>query len=187
MLNSAQAHKYFETRLNGQLRGSGPEMRLRCPFHEDRSPSLSVNVDKGTWKCFAGCGEGGLIDFEMKLSGCDREMAKHRIAEVIGEPIFRGNGEQPEATYQYRDAQGAVVFEKLRYPGKRFVQRKPNGKGAYDYKLGDIDKPLYRLPELLVANQIMICEGEKDCDNVRHDFGEKAACQHLSATTKFDG
>lgn len=187
MLDTAQARKYFEARLKGQLRGSGPEIRLRCPFHEDRSPSLSVNLDKGTWKCFAGCGEGGLIDFEMKFSSCDRETAKNRIGEVIGEPVFRGTGEQPEAIYQYRDAQGAVVFEKMRYPGKRFVQRKPNGKGGYDYKLGDISKPLYRLPELLVANQIVICEGEKDCDNVMRAFGEKASSQHLAATTNFDG
>jgi putative DNA primase/helicase len=87
----------------------------------------------------------------------------------------------------YRDAQSTVVFEKLRYPGKRFLQRKPNGKTGYDYKLGDITKPLYRLPELLVANQIMICEGDKDCNNVMHAFGEKAGSQHVSATTNFDG
>lgn len=187
MLDAAQSRKYFEARLKGQLRGSGPEIKLRCPFHEDRTPSLSVNLDKGTWKCFAGCGEGGLIDFEMKFSSCDRETAKNRIGEVIGEPVFRGTGEQPEATYQYRDAQGVVVFEKLRYPGKRFLQRKLATKGGYEYKLGDVKKPLYRLPELLIANEIFVCEGEKDCDNVMRAFGEKASSQHLAATTNFDG
>ena len=79
------------------------------------------------------------------------------------------------------------MFEKLRYPGKRFVQRKPNWKGGYDYKLGDISKPLYLLTDLLVANEIVICEGEKDCDNVMRALRENASSQHLSATTNFDG
>jgi len=29
-------------------------------------------------------------------------------------------------------------------------------------------KPLYRLPEVLVANYVVICEGEKDADTVRN-------------------
>jgi hypothetical protein len=40
-------------------------------------------------------------------------------------------------TYQYHDANGRLVFEKLRYPGKPFVQRKPSGKNGWEYKLGD--------------------------------------------------
>lgn len=29
-----------------------------CPLHEDRTPSLSVNADKGLWNCHS-CGESG--------------------------------------------------------------------------------------------------------------------------------
>lgn len=36
--------------------------KIRCPFHEDRTPSLQV-YDDGGWKCF-GCGKhGDVIDF----------------------------------------------------------------------------------------------------------------------------
>jgi hypothetical protein len=31
-----------------------------CPFHDDRHPSFSFNVDEDRWKCFAGCGGGRL-------------------------------------------------------------------------------------------------------------------------------
>lgn len=31
-----------------------------CPFHEDRHPSFSYNVELDRWKCFAGCGGGKL-------------------------------------------------------------------------------------------------------------------------------
>src|SRR5438309_1117628 len=186
-LEPQHARRYFEARLKGQRWRAGAEVKARCPFHDDRNPSLSVNFDKGVWTCHAGCGNGGILEFEEKFSYCDRDTAKVNVAELVGEPVFQGKGEQPEAVYQYRDAQGRVVFEKLRYPGKRFVQRRPTEKGGYDYKLGDIEKPLYRLPELLLANDIAICEGEKDCDNVLLAFGENGKSQHLAATTNFDG
>lgn len=34
------------------------EVWFHCPFHPDRTPSLSVNVEKQVFKCL-GCGEGG--------------------------------------------------------------------------------------------------------------------------------
>lgn len=42
----------------------------RCPFHEDRSASLSVRLGgRGHWKCFAGCGHGDMVSFLMRQSG----------------------------------------------------------------------------------------------------------------------
>jgi len=37
---------------------SGREWMCRCPHHEDRSPSLQFNVEKGLWVCFS-CGRKG--------------------------------------------------------------------------------------------------------------------------------
>lgn len=34
------------------------EQSLRCPLHDDRSPSLSLNLAKDVWNCHAGCGGG---------------------------------------------------------------------------------------------------------------------------------
>ncbi|KKK66069.1 hypothetical protein LCGC14_2967810, partial [marine sediment metagenome] len=30
------------------------EMMILCPFHDDKNPSASVNLDTGVWDCFAG-------------------------------------------------------------------------------------------------------------------------------------
>ena len=183
-LSQSQIRTYFEKRLTGRrLAGRGAEQKTNCPFHEDRTPSFSVNFEKGTWCCHAGCGGGGVLDFEEKFSRCDRDTARKNVSTILGEPVFASGSARPVAIYQYHDAQGNLAFEKLRYEPKRFVQRKPNGKGGYEYKLGDIRKPLYRLPELLVAKHIVVCEGEKDCDNVLRVLGEKG----IAATTNFDG
>jgi len=41
-----------------ELRKAGKEFVARCPFHADKTPSLSVSEDKGVFHCF-GCGESG--------------------------------------------------------------------------------------------------------------------------------
>lgn len=43
----------------------------RCPFHEDRDASLSVQTANphGGWRCFAGCGKGDLVAFHMRRTG----------------------------------------------------------------------------------------------------------------------
>ena len=33
-------------------------MRAKCPLHDDRTPSFSMAINQGVWKCHRGCGEG---------------------------------------------------------------------------------------------------------------------------------
>lgn len=49
----------------GSLRGSGAWRQVCCCFHDDKSPSLSVNIQTGGFKCHA-CGTkgGDIIDFQ---------------------------------------------------------------------------------------------------------------------------
>ena len=39
------------------------EFQIPCPFHDDSRPSCSINVEKGMWICFRGCGQGSLKSF----------------------------------------------------------------------------------------------------------------------------
>lgn len=54
---------------------SGKTLVGLCPFHDDRHPSLHVNVQGQYYKCFA-CGEGGdLFRFVQQMEGCDFRQA----------------------------------------------------------------------------------------------------------------
>lgn len=45
------------------------EFNIECPFHEDMSPSLSINIEKGMWICHVGCGQGSIKYFLSKYLG----------------------------------------------------------------------------------------------------------------------
>lgn len=190
-LETAQIRRYFESRLpDAKFRGNTPRKMERCPFHNDGTASLSIDMDSGVFKCF-GCGVGGgYLAFEMKFSTCDEATAWANIAELTGAKQQYISGQKPEATYQYFDAAGKLAFEKLRYPGKRFSQRRPDGKSGWIYKLDGVGrKPLYNLPAVLVANEIVVAEGEKDADNAAKALKACAGASGVlvAGTTNFDG
>ena len=74
-------------------------------------------------------------------------------------------------TYDYRNEAGELLYQVCRLQPKDFRQRKPNGRGGWTWKLGDVRRVLYRLPELIEAVAsgylIFIAEGEGKVDALR--------------------
>jgi DNA primase len=73
-----------------ELHKTGKEFVGLCPFHDDKTPSFSVNEDKGLFHCF-GCGaKGDVYDFTMQLEGIGFKEAKAHLGvadEYRPEPI----------------------------------------------------------------------------------------------------
>jgi putative DNA primase/helicase len=103
-----------------------------------------------------------------------------------------GNGTQAHkprivATYDYHDANGKMIFQVCRKePGKNgnpkdFLQRQPDPQNPdkWIWKMAGVEYLPYRLPEVLKAKTVFICEGEKDCDRL--------AALGLVATTNAGG
>ena len=60
--------------------GRGDERMVRCPFHDDASPSCSVNLEKKVFVCFA-CGEKGtILDFVARMECCSLRAAAQIVA-----------------------------------------------------------------------------------------------------------
>src|SRR5208337_5680619 len=54
----------------------------RCPFHDDKNPSLTIDSRKGRWRCF-GCGEyGDAAKLVMKLNGVGFVDAIRTVSEL---------------------------------------------------------------------------------------------------------
>jgi DNA primase catalytic core len=53
-----------------ELRKAGADLVGRCPFHDDRTPSLVVSPGKNLWHCLGACQAGGsVVDWVMRAQG----------------------------------------------------------------------------------------------------------------------
>jgi putative DNA primase/helicase len=145
-------------RLQG-VRRNGSGWQARCPAHEDRTPSLSINERDGKIlvHCHAGCLQQAVLAALRELSPQD------------------GAAPRIEAEYDYPDENGKLLFQVARYEPKDFRQRRPDGNGGWHWNMNGVRRVLYRLPEVLTEKSLLICEGEKDCETARA-LGIVATC-----------
>ena len=84
-----------------ELRRAGNRYVGLCPFHEERTPSFSVNVDQKLFHCF-GCGEGGdAIGFVQQTEALDFPNAVEFLANRYGIELKREE-EDPQAEERRR-------------------------------------------------------------------------------------
>src|ERR1700675_2374565 len=153
--------------------------RARCPAHQgDSNTSLSLlpDADRVLLHCFAGCTPTAIVQ-AMGLT----------MADLFLPPSVRVNGKRRiTKVYDYDTADGAVLFQTVRYDPKAFRQRRPDPArpGEYVWNLDGIEPVLYRLPELLAAVQqgqtVWLVEGEKDVDALTA-LGLPATCNPMGA------
>jgi hypothetical protein len=165
------------SRLNG-VKPCGNGWKALCPAHDDQKQSLHVSEGKDgrvLIHCHAGCSVNNIC----QALGIDlRDLFPQKPK------VYAGGKSPVVATYDYRAANGKLLFQVCRTADKRFFQRRPDGKGGWLNGLGGIQPVLYRLPEVLQAlkqgETIFIPEGEKDVDNLAR-LGLAATCNPMGA------
>ena len=99
---------------NVRLKKSGRNYVGLCPFHNDKSPSLSVSQEKQIYKCFS-CGEAGnVITFVMKYKKLTFQEAAKYLADKAGIPLEMGNSRESQITKK-KDLLYKVNTEAARY------------------------------------------------------------------------
>lgn len=67
-----------------KLKKSGKNYSALCPFHDEKSPSFSVNEDKQFYYCF-GCGASGhALGFVLAYDGGEFPAAVEKLAQSVG-------------------------------------------------------------------------------------------------------
>ncbi len=98
----------------------GREYQGLCPFHNEKTPSFTVNEAKGFYHCF-GCGaHGDILKFEMDANGLPFMDAIQKLAHQAGVsvPKFsqtdKNEAEEKKSLYEIME-QACLFFEKNLY------------------------------------------------------------------------
>jgi len=79
-----------------QLRRQGHGYVALCPWHDDQHPSLQVNPERQSWKCWV-CDIGGdVFSFVMQREGVDFREALEMLADRAGVSLRSPSGPRPQ-------------------------------------------------------------------------------------------
>lgn len=112
-----------------ELRRQGRGFVAACPFHDDRRPSLQINPDRQTWKCWV-CDVGGdVFSWVMKRESVGFPEALRMLADRVGivleEAKGKGNRDDKKRLY---DAMAWAVQE-----FQQCLMSAPEGAAARQY------------------------------------------------------
>lgn len=108
----------------------GREYQACCPFHNEKTPSFTVNESKGFYHCF-GCGaHGDIIKFEMEANNLSFMEAIEKLAEKAGLQVPRDSYAKPEEVEKRNS-----LYDIMELACKFFEKslRMPDGVRALDY------------------------------------------------------
>jgi len=97
-----------------KLEKAGTNLKARCPFHNEKTPSFFVSADRGTYYCF-GCGASGdIFTFVEEFEGLDFKGALKMLADRAGVPLVAYSKDQKEAESEkeklYRAMEEACLY-----------------------------------------------------------------------------
>lgn len=111
----------------------GREYQACCPFHNEKTPSFTVNEAKGFYHCF-GCGaHGDIIKFEMEANGLSFIDAVEKLAHKVGLQVPRLTQESKEQAEKR-----ATAYDIMEMAAKYFekILRLPEGREGLNYLYG---------------------------------------------------
>lgn len=119
-----------------ELRGAGQRLKGLCPFHDERTPSFSVNAVEKVYHCF-GCGEGGdvftLIQEKEGLAFAD---AVESLADRYGVEVEREQEDPRVEEARKRRARLSEVLDRTAGYFAKYLWDSDEARKAREYLLG---------------------------------------------------
>ena len=116
------------------LKKAGREYKGLSPFKTEKSPSFTVNDQKGFYHCFASGEHGDIFTFVMKTEGLEFPEAVERLAAEAGIPMPKPTErnveqeDQRDRLYRVLEASAAFFEQSLRAGGgaeaRRYLERR---------------------------------------------------------------
>lgn len=133
----------------------GTQVQVHCPFHEDNSPSCSINTDKNIFRCFGCNASGNALEFVVMMEGGNTESkddmysGAQKAIEILGlnaADFGKSSSSTPKAKAKARKTASAtdVANEDEKAPQTPAAKKrqdnvaKPNIKTPTENKLLDL-------------------------------------------------
>ena len=123
----------------------GPNLKAKCPFHNEKTPSFFISPDRGTYYCF-GCGASGdIFTFVEEFEGLDFKGALKLLADRAGVPLEPYTREMKEAESEkeklYRAMEESTLYFENNLKENKEIQdylksRGLNEKSIKDFRIG---------------------------------------------------
>ena len=101
-----------------ELRRQGRNYVALCPWHDDRRPSLQINPERQSWKCWV-CDVGGdMFSFVMRREGVEFRQALEILADRAGidlHPISGGTRATPGSARDKRTLYQAMAWAEKQF------------------------------------------------------------------------
>jgi DNA primase len=128
-----------------KLDRAGANLKARCPFHNEKTPSFFISPDRGSYYCF-GCGASGdIFTFVEEFEGLDFKGALKLLADRAGIPLepyskeAKENKSEKEKLYEAME-EATLYFENNLKESKEVSEylklRGLNDKSIKDFKVG---------------------------------------------------
>ena len=192
-LNDIDLKQLIETESGEKFNREG---YIKCPFHSEKTPSMSVkffpNANKQRYKCW-GCGEqGDALDFIIKYKNYDYNEARRylgleveksvsesyeeTINKFVKNQVSRGNkrGYKPLGTFVFVDENNKPIYAKVKLLKPDGKKETPyyhieNGQVICNRSHEEVPYNYYNLLQGIANNKIVVAvEGEKDANTLRH-------------------
>lgn len=117
------------------LRRQGRNYVGLCPWHDDSRPSLQVNPDRQSYKCWV-CNLGGdVFSFLMQAEGLEFPEAFEQLAERAGIDLAALRGQKaPASQFDRRNLFAVMVWAERQF--HNCLVQDPAAEGARDYLVG---------------------------------------------------
>jgi len=114
------------------LKPAGSRLVGLCPFHNEKTPSFSVNAEKGVFYCFGCQASGDVIDFYCRINGLDFREGLEQLAREAGVALAEFKPD-PQEEKRRRLRQAAGDMHSLARDHYRDCLRGPQGAKAREY------------------------------------------------------
>jgi len=156
-----------------KLRRVGKNLMGLCPFHQEKTPSLSITPSVNKWHCL-GCGKGGTaIDWVMCAEGVSTRHALEMLSRDLVPMTSTNGGPPPKKS----------TVPKL----PPLIQRTNDDKKLVEIVVSYYHKMLKEKPD---AQQYLVKRGLKSAEMVEHfrlGFSNRTLGYHMPASNRLAG